>query len=90
MKVLKSFALVAAPALLIAGCDIVPMERFEATEAAAKQNAAAGSKADAAGKKAEDAARAAERAASAAERAASAANSAAMKMDRMMQSKMRK
>lgn len=94
MKALKTCAVVALPLMFAAGCETVTMDRFAATEAAANQAtaaaAAAGAKADAAGKKAEDAARAAERAAAAAERAASAAKDAAMKMDRMMQTKMRK
>lgn len=94
MKLLKTCALVALPAMFVAACDTVPMSRFEATEATAKQAAdaaaAAGAKADAAGKRAEDAARAAERAAAAAERAANEAKNAAMKMDRMMQAGMKK
>ena len=94
MKILKTCALVALPAMFLAACDTVPMSRFEATEATAKQAAdaaaAAGAKADAAGKRAEDAARAAERAAAAAERAASQVAEAIEKANRMMQAKMRK
>jgi len=94
MKILKTCALIALPAMFVAACDVVPMDRFQATEATAKQAASAaasaGAKADAAGKRAEEAARAAERAAAAAERAANEAKNAAMKMDRMMQTKMRK
>ena len=94
MKILKTCALVALPAMFLAACDTVQMSRFEATEAPAKQAAdaaaAAGAKADAAGKRAEDAARAAERAAAAAERAASQAAEAIEKANRMMQAKMRK
>ncbi len=94
MKALKTCAVVALPLLFVAGCETVTMDQFQATDAAAKQAAvaaaAAGAKADAASKSAGDAARAAERAAAAAERAANEAKSAAMKMDRMMQSKIRK
>ncbi len=94
MKALKTCAIVALPLMFVAGCEVVTVDQHNATEAIAKQTAAAaaaaGAKADAAGKRAEDAARAAERAAAAAERAANEAKSASMKMDRMMQSKMRK
>ena len=94
MKAFKTCAVVALPLMFVAGCEVVTVEQYRATDATAKQAAAAaaaaGAKADAAGKRAEDAARAAERAAAAAERAANEAKSAAMKMDRMMQSGMRK
>ncbi|MCY4551624.1 MAG: alanine-zipper protein [Defluviicoccus sp.] len=94
MKALKTCAVVALPLMFVAGCEVVTVEQHRSTDAIAKQAAAAaaaaGAKADAAGKRAEDAARAAERAAAAAERAANEAKSASMKMDRMMQSKMRK
>ena len=92
MKALKTCAVVALPLMFVAGCEVVTVDRFQATEATANQAAAAataaGAKADAASKRADAAAQAAQGAAAAAERAANEAKNAAMKMDRMMQTMM--